>query len=232
MMRILGLIPARGGSKGIPGKNSKLLGSKPLIAYTIEAALQSAELAKVVVSTDDEGIAEISRHYGAKVPFMRPKELAQDDSPTIDTVVHALQYFRDQGEAFDALCLLQPTTPFRTSKDIRLAVRRFREAGTDCLVSVREVPHQYNPHWVFLPDDTERSLRIATGEERIIPRRQALPKAYHRDGSVYITKSEVVLEQKSLYGNSIGYIVLHNPHQVNLDTPDDWRRAEQMLQEP
>ncbi|MEL7250527.1 MAG: acylneuraminate cytidylyltransferase family protein [Bacteroidota bacterium] len=229
-MRILGLIPARGGSKGIPGKNSKLLAGKPLITYTIDAALKSAQFSKVVVSTDDENIAIISRQYGAELPFMRPAELATDHSPSIDTVIHALRFFQEAGEAFDAVCLLQPTTPFRTSEDIQLAVQAFRKSDTDCLVSVQEVPHQYNPHWVFLANSDSPTLRIATGDDTIIPRRQALPAAYHRDGSIYITRSEIVLEKSSLYGTSIGYVVLNNPHLVNLDTPEDWQLAEQILQ--
>ena len=136
-MRILGLIPARGGSKGIPHKNSKLLGGKPLIAYSIEAALASAQLTSVLVSTDDEGIAEVSRQFGAQVPFLRPAALAQDHSPTIDTVVHALQYYRATGEDYDAVCLLQPTSPFRTAQDIQLAVSAFRQAGTESHFSAR-----------------------------------------------------------------------------------------------
>ncbi|RME93225.1 MAG: acylneuraminate cytidylyltransferase family protein [Bacteroidetes bacterium] len=228
-MRILGLIPARGGSKGIPGKNSKMLAGKPLIAYTIEAALRCSSLARVMVSTDDEGLAAISRSYGAAVPFLRPAALATDSSPTIDTVVHTLRYYQEIGEAYEAVCLLQPTTPFRTAQDIERAIQHFQEAKTDSLVSVREVPHAYNPHWVFLADSDTKTLRIATGDAQIITRRQELPKAYYRDGAIYLTKAKVVLEQASLYGRSIAYVVSESPHAVNLDTPEDWAKAEALV---
>lgn len=108
-MRILGLIPAREGSKGIPGKNIRILGYQPLIAYSIKDGLASEKLTKVVVSTDGEKISEIAKSYGGEVPFLRPKELAQDKTPSIDVVLHALDFFEQNGEVFDAVCLLQPT---------------------------------------------------------------------------------------------------------------------------
>ncbi|MEM9823701.1 MAG: acylneuraminate cytidylyltransferase family protein, partial [Bacteroidota bacterium] len=148
-MKILGLIPARGGSKGIPGKNIKRLGGKPLIEYAIAAGLASRAIERVVVSTDDETIAQLSRQLGAQVPFIRPADLATDQSPTIDTVIHAITFFQDQGVEFDAVCLLQATSPFRSAEDIRNAIHTFRQSGADALISVREVPHTYNPHWVF-----------------------------------------------------------------------------------
>ncbi len=180
-MRILGLVPARGGSKGILQKNIKILGGKPLIAYTIEAALATKNLTELIVSTDDATIAEVSEHYGAQVPFSRPAILASDTAPTIDTVIHALDFYDSRNIYFDALCLLQPTCPFRTTADIDRAIVQFQLAGSDSLVSVREVPHQYNPHWVFFANEETQNLRIATGENQIISRRQDLPTAYHRD---------------------------------------------------
>jgi len=116
--KILALIPARGGSKGLPGKNIKPLLGKPLIAWTIEQAKASKYVDRVVVSTDDDEIAEVAIRYGAEVPFLRPKELARDDSPTIDAILHALDFFSDKGERFDLLALLEPTSPLRDSEDI------------------------------------------------------------------------------------------------------------------
>lgn len=228
-MKILGLIPARGGSKGVPNKNIKLLGGKPLICYTIEAALQAVEIDKLVVSTDSENIAKISAETGANIPFLRPAKLATDRSPSIDAVIHAVEFLAEKGEYFDAVCLLQPTCPFRTTEDISKAVKTFKNKDADSLISVREVPHQYNPHWTFEVDEKEQFLSIATGEKEIISRRQELPKAYHRDGSIYIVKTEILLKNHSLYGQKIAFHLSQNPIDINIDTLEDWQKAEKSL---
>lgn len=230
-MKILGLIPARGGSKGVPNKNIKPLAGKPLIHYTIEAALPCPDISQLVVSTDSTAIAEVSRAAGAAVPFMRPDELATDSSPSIDTVIHAVEWFQEKGEHFDAVCLLQPTSPFRTAEDIQKAVTAFKQQTADSLISVREVPHQYNPHWIFEPKESDGFLKIATGEQQIIPRRQELPKAYYRDGSIYMVKTKVLLEQRSLYGEQIAFCVSENPVYVNIDTLADWAEAERQIRD-
>ena len=224
-MRILGLIPARGGSKGVPKKNSKLLAGKPLIAYSIEAALGATHLDTVTLSSDSDAIIAIATAMGVEVPFKRPAELATDASPTIDTVIHTLQFYAGQGVHYDAVCLLQPTNPFRNSAFIDDCIHTFQQAQTDSLISVLAVPHEYNPHWVFEPD-AQGQLKISTGESQIISRRQELPPAYHRDGSIYITKTSVLLNQNSLYGDSMSYVVSDPELHVNIDTPDDWEQAE------
>jgi CMP-N-acetylneuraminic acid synthetase len=226
-MKILGLIPARGGSKGVPGKNIKSLQGKPLIAYTITPALETGLFQKVLVSTDDEGIAKVARSLGAEVQI-RPAHLATDTSPTIDTVVHILESYQKAGESFDAVCLLQPTNPLRTADILKKSLEKFLNSKADSLVSVRQVPHEYNPHWTF-EASKEGTLSIATGEKDIISRRQELPIAYHRDGAIYLVKSEVVLHQKSLYGESISFIDMSDEPHVNIDTLSDWEEAEQML---
>lgn len=226
-MRILGLIPARGGSKGVPKKNRKLLAGKPLIAYSIEAALGATQLDTVALSSDSDAIIAIATSMGLPVPFQRPAELATDTSPTLDTVIHALEFYKLQGEHFDAVCLLQPTNPFRTASFIDQCIATFQEAGTDSLVSVLEVPHEYNPHWVFEPNP-QGQLKISTGESTIISRRQELPPAYHRDGSIYLTRTSVLLEQNSLYGDSMAYVVSDPQHHVNIDTAQDWELAERI----
>lgn len=229
---MLGLIPARGGSKGIARKNIKKLGGKELIRYTIDAALACDSLSCVVVSTEDEEIAAISRNAGAEVPFLRPTALAADHSPTIETVLHALKYFRETGVLFEAVCLLQPTTPFRSPADIRLAVRRYSESGADSLISVRQVPHQFNPHWVFEPvADDQPYLQLACGDREIIPRRQELPPAYYRDGAIYITDRELLVKRKTFYGERLAYCLLEGSPDINIDTPADWERAEQFLRQ-
>ena len=219
------MIPARGGSKGVPGKNKKLLSGKPLIQYSIEAALAATAVTTVLVSTDDEEIAAISRVAGAEVPFLRPVELALDTTPTLPAVIHALEFYKLQGVLYDAVCLLQPTSPLRGSGDIDNAINTFIAKQTDSLISVREVPHQFNPHWVLM--EKNGTLCWSTGEKQPISRRQDLPPAYYRDGSIYLTKTEV-LYNGSLYGNSISYIVSSGLH-VNIDTLEDWDQAERIL---
>jgi CMP-N-acetylneuraminic acid synthetase len=228
-MRVLGLIPARGGSKGIPGKNVRLLGGKPLLAWTAEAALASRRLSRVVLSTDDEGIAEAGRRCGLEIPFLRPAELARDDTPTLPVVQHAVTELERAGDRFDAVCLLQPTSPFRRAADVDGCIALLEERGLDAVVSVLPVPAEHNPCWVFF-EDGEGLLRLATGEEQPIPRRQELPSAFHRDGSVYVTRRDVVMAEVngSLYGRRLGGYVMPEAG-VNLDTPADWERAERRI---
>lgn len=224
-MRILGLIPAREGSKGIPGKNIRILGHQPLIAYSIKDGLASEKLTKVAVSTDGEKISEIAKSYGGEVPFLRPKELAQDKTPSIDVVLHALDFFEQNGEVFDAVCLLQPTSPFRPKGFIDACIQKFVDTHADSLISVLEVPHEYNPHWTFKMDP-EGSLSIATGEPTLIPRRQELPMAYHRDGSVYISKVSLIREHRVLVGGKTVGQLSDKSYYANLDTQEDWNKAE------
>nr|WP_315199048.1 acylneuraminate cytidylyltransferase family protein [uncultured Flavobacterium sp.] len=228
-MKILAIIPARGGSKGVPGKNIKLLNGKPLLGYTSEIALQSKHLTEVIVSTEDEQIAEVAKSLGIKVPFIRPMALAQDNTPTIDAIIHALQWYENQNIFFDAVCLLQVTSPFRTLEFLNMAIEKFIERNSDSLVSVQRVPHEYNPHWTFEVND-EGNLKIATGETKIIPRRQELPTAFHRDGSIYITKAKVLQEEHSLYGKSTAFIESELEFYVNIDSLQDWEKAEKMIQ--
>ncbi len=227
-MRILTIIPARGGSKGVPKKNIKLLGGKPLLSYTAEIALQSKLLTEVIVSSDDVKIIETAKIFGVKVPFVRPTELAQDNTPTIDVIIHALRWYKSQNIFFDAVCLLQVTSPFRTVAFLDKAIEKFIHCGCDSLVSVQKVPHEFNPHWAFEVNE-DGNLKIATGETEIISRRQELPMTYHRDGSIYITKTDVLLKQHSLYGKSIGYIESDPEFYVNIDTLEDWDKAESIL---
>ena len=229
-MRVLGLVPARGGSKGVPRKNIRPLAGKPLLAYTAEVALATESLDHVVLSTDDDEIAAIGKHCGLDVPFRRPSELAQDDTPSLPVVVHALRWMESLGEHFDAVCLLQPTSPLRRPEDIDACVELLRSSAADAVVSVRPIPHTYNPHWTYLRG-AEGFLRIGTGEREPIRRRQDLPPAFHRDGSIYVTRRDVLLEQQSLYGERLlGYVTDGAPW-VDLDDGSQWARVEQLLVE-
>lgn len=227
-MKILGLIPARGGSKGIPGKNIKSLAGKPLLAYTFDSARESTLLSKVILSSDDSEIIRVAHQIGLETPFVRPSDLASDVSPTLPVIIHALRFFEERGEKYDAVCLLQVTNPFRRKGLVDEAIQKFIDADADALVSVLPVPHEFNPHWIFEPN-SEGLLSIATGEKTIIPRRQDLPPAYFRDGAIYITKAKVLLGQNSLYGEKLAFIVGDESRYVNLDTMRDWEKAEELV---
>lgn len=227
-MKILAIIPARSGSKGVKDKNIRLLADKPLIAYSIGAALQSKLISKTIVSTDSPEYAEVAKKYGAEVPFLRPDYLATDTASSIDVVIHVLEFLSSNNMHFDAVCILQPTSPFRKAGFIDKAIEQFINSKADALISVLPVPHEYNPHWTFEPNE-DNLLKIATGEKEIIRRRQELPHAYFRDGSFYITKTDIVLNKKSLYGETLSYIVNDLELYVNIDTEIDWKKAEEKV---
>ena len=227
-MKILAIIPARGGSKGVPRKNIKLLGDKPLIAYSIETALKSSLLNACMVSTEDIEIANIAKQCGGNIPFMRPIELAQDNTPSIDVVKDVLLKYEQQNQFFDAVLVLQATCPFRADNEIDDCIKKFIQQDSDSLISVKEVPVHFNPHWVF-EENSDGNLKISTGETTIIPRRQDLPKSYVRDGSIYITKTRVIKEKNSLFGDTIAFRINTNLKHINIDTMSDWDEAETLL---
>lgn len=228
-MKLLALIPARGGSKGVPGKNIRLLGGKPLIWYSYEAARTSNLFSEIVLSTDDPDIARVGREIGCMVPFVRPAHLATDSAKSIDVVNHTLSYLEAIGLIYDAVVLLQPTSPFRKNNLIEEAVQTLQKNKADSIVSVRKVPHQYNPHWVF-EETNDQILRIATGEPELISRRQELPEAYYRDGQIYITKSEILNKKKSFIGDRLTFLMNEYAGAgINIDTEADWQAAEQFL---
>jgi CMP-N,N'-diacetyllegionaminic acid synthase len=225
-LRVLGLVPARGGSKGVVRKNIRPLAGRPLLQYTAERALAARLLSRVVLSTDDEVIAETGRRCGLEVPFLRPAELARDGTPMLPVVQHALDQVEGGPgeERYDAVCLLQPTVPFRSSREIDDCVAMLSDEGVDTVITVRRVPAVYHPHWVFLSGEDGR-LRISTGGAVPVPRRQELPPAYHRDGSVYVIRRNVLAGGR-LLGANIAGLVLESEDHVNIDDSDDWAHAE------
>ena len=227
-MKVLGIIPARGGSKGVPRKNIRLLCGKPLIQYTAEAALASRHLSRVILSTEDEEIAQVARRCGLEVPFLRPTELARDETPTLPVVQHAVRWIEDEGERYDLICVLQPTNPLRRAEDIDGCIQLLEASGADAAMTVLPVPVEFNPHWVYLPDEAGL-LRLSTGEADPLPRRQALPAAFHREGSVYVTRRNVLMEQNSLYGSRLQGHLMSANQCINIDTEKDWQRAEKIL---
>jgi CMP-N-acetylneuraminic acid synthetase len=226
-MRVLGIVTARGGSKGVPRKNIRELAGKPLLAWTADAARAARRLSRVVLTTDDPEIADVGRRAGLDVPFMRPAELALDSTPSLPVLQHVVKTLEDSGDRYDATCLLQPTNPFRAPDTIDRCIELLETSGADSVVTVLPVPAEHNPHWVYFvgPDG---ALVPAMGGETI-PRRQDLPPAYHREGSVYVTRRDVLMERGSLYGaRTIGYPI-DPSRSINIDTVEDWERAEAML---
>ena len=226
-LRVLGVITARGGSKGVPRKNLRMLGGKPLMAYTCVAALQSKKLSRVVLSTEDEEIASVGRQWGVEVPFLRPAELALDTTPTLPVLQHAVQWCEEHGDRYDAICLLQPTNPLRPPEWIDACISLLEERNAHCVITVLPVPHEYNPHWVYF--EHEGFLRLATGEKTPIPRRQELPPAFHREGSVYVMRRDVLMERNSLFGDLVVGYQVDPTVSVNIDSLEDFQRAEVLL---
>lgn len=220
-MRFLALIPARGGSKGIPRKNVRPLGGKPLIAYTIEAALESSTVDDVVVTTDDEEIAAVAREHGAEVPFMRPAELAADESKTIDCVVHARDALRSMGREYDALVLLQPTSPLRAAGDIDEAASVWASHGRLGLCSVSVV--EENPF--LLRTLGEGGVVHPVISHGSTMRRQDVPTYYKVNGSIYINRFSELTLATSLNDNPVGY-VMPKGRSIDIDTLEDFRNAE------
>ena len=227
-MKILTIIPARSGSKGIPNKNIKDLGGKTLIWYSIEAAKNINYNTRIIVDTDSQEIAKIAESFGVEVPYLRPAYLAEDSTPSVDVVMHTLDWFEEQGERFDAVLLLQPTTPFRTRGLIDNCIETFIKQGVDSLITVLPVPHAYNPYWQYFSDESG-NLRNVMGRNNIISKRQDLPQCWHRDGSVYISKVGLIRENRELVGGIIGFVVGEVENYCNLDEPKDWKIAEAIL---
>lgn len=220
-MAILGLIPARGGSKGIPRKNVRPIAGKPLIGWTIDAALTVAELDRVVVTTDDPEIAAAARTHGADLPFVRPANLACDETPGIDPVLHAL----DLLPGYDTVVLLQPTSPLRTPDDIRAAIAMYAEASGTNVVSVTEAKHAA---WTF-PIDNASRLELATGV--IAARRQEAQRQVTLNGAIYVAQiNRLRLHRSFLVPGTLGY-AMSAEHSVDIDTSFDWRIAEMLLRE-
>ena len=224
--KILAFIPARGGSKGLPRKNIKPLLGKPLIAWTVEQAKNSKYIDKVVVSTDDEEIAEISKKYGAEVPFLRPKELARDDSPTIDAIIHAINWFEERGEFFDILILLQPTSPLRTTEDIDNAIELFlNNKDALSLISVKENEHP--PFWSL--EIENKFLKPLFGEEYFKKRRQELPKSYMPNGAIFISYVDILKKYKTFYTPKTIAYIMPPERSIDIDNEFDFLLAEFIL---
>ena len=219
-MKILSLITARGGSKGIPGKNIVDLGGKPLIAWTIEASLKSSLVNRTIVSTDDEKIAEAARRFGAEVPFMRPDELSGDKTPHIPVIQHAVKWMEDNcNEIYDYILLLQPTDPFRSSEDIDAAIKIVEEKRPDALLSASEPEN--HPSLVKKLNQSGFMEYFIPRDEKAYMCRQSLPAAFIDNGAIFLTKRDVLMERGLLHpaGSTMIYLM---PEERSLDIDTPW----------
>lgn len=224
--KILGIIPARGGSKGVPRKNIKLLAGKPLIVWTIEEAQKSGVIDKLIVSTDDEEIAEVAREYGAEVPFMRPPELATDEAKGIDVVLHAMNWYEEKGENFDLVILLQPTSPLRKAEDILGALKTFIEKKAGAVVSVCECEH--SPLWMNTLGEDLR-MNDFLPKEAFNKNRQELKKFYRLNGAVYVAEWEYLRGHKGFFGEDTFAYIMTNEKSIDIDKIIDFKIAEAIL---
>ncbi|MBE0616577.1 MAG: acylneuraminate cytidylyltransferase family protein [Proteobacteria bacterium] len=219
------IVPARGGSKGLPGKNIRPLRGRPMIAYTVEEALKARSIGEVIVSTDDPDIAAVAQRYGAGCPFLRPADLARDDSLAVDTYLYTVDRLaQEQGRRVDALVVLQPTSPLRTAADIDGAAELFFEKDADSVVSYTREHHPISWHRHLDPDG-----RILPVPEERLENRQQLTPTYYPNGAVYVF-SWSLLRQRRYYGPSSYAYVMPAERSVDVDSLDDFRYAEFLLE--
>lgn len=226
--RIIGIIPARGGSKGLPRKNILPLRGKPLIAWTIEQAQASTCLDKVIVTTDNEEIASVARTHGAEVPFMRPRELASDNAKTIDVIYHALDWLEANFETFDIVVLLQPTSPLRRSTDINNAVEMLFSQKASAIISVCETEH--HPCWSnTLPHS--RCMADFLRPELMNKNRQELPTYYRLNGAIYAAYCTYLKNQHGFFGSETFAYIMPKERSIDIDTKTAFNFANYLLKE-
>lgn len=227
-MKVLGVVTARGGSKGIPRKNIIPILGKPLIAYTAEAARSSEKLTRVILSTDDEEIANVGQRWGLEVPFLRPPELARDDTPTLPVIQDAIRKLESENEFYDAVMILQPTNPLRRPEDIDGAIALLEKTGADSVISFTDVGEKHPARMKFIGQDG-RVTDPPFAEAYEGQRRQELPKLYLREGSVYLTRRDVLMKENSIKGKDCRAWIIPSERACNIDTLFDLYICEQLL---
>jgi len=221
-VNILGLIPARGGSKGIPNKNIKIFNGQPLINYAIKNSLESKYIAHTVVSTDSSEIAEIARESGALVPFLRPEKLARDTSLDLPVMEHAINWYKEQGQSFDYMVFLRPTNPFRVATDIDKAIEMIISSKFDSIRGVSRVG--YSPYW--MKKITKGLLVDFIDSDYSESRRQNLPKVYQANGTVEVINITTITKMFSRFGDYIAPYMMDEISRVDIDTELDFEIAE------
>lgn len=229
MGKILGIIPARGGSKGIPDKNIRDLAGKPVLAYAQQSAEECGLFDRLIVSTDSEKIAEVAREIGIEVPFMRPAELAQDDTAMLPVLQHAVAKLEKEGWVPEMIVLLQASAPLRKASHIISAIELLKESQADSVVSVTEIPHLFAPQKALRLENG--ALRFWLQDGKAITRRQQLEPSFAREGTVYAFWRRTLMEADSIYGDICLPIIIPIEESLTLDTEEDWEKAERILEE-
>jgi CMP-N,N'-diacetyllegionaminic acid synthase len=227
MGHVLALVPARGGSKGIPDKNIRPLAGHTLLHYAAQAALASGMVDRTVLTTDSDRIAAEGRRAGLEVPFMRPAALALDDTPMLPVVEHAVSALAQSGWEPEIVVLLQPTSPLRTGAHIRAAVEALRATRADSVVTVVELPRHLSPDYVMRIDEGRLVPFLPEGTR--ITRRQDTRPAFVRDGTAYVFWTKTLRDQRSIYGGHCHPLVVAPNESITIDTPDDWDAAERKV---
>ena len=225
---VLAIVPARGGSKGVPGKNVRRLGGRTLLEYTAAAARDAAVIDRIVVSTDSEDVAAAGRAAGLEVPFLRPAALAQDDTPMLPVIRHAIDEVTRAGWTPELVVLLQPTSPLRRPDHVARAVDLLRSSGADSVVTVVEVPKHLSPDYVMRIDAGVLRPFLPEGER--VTRRQDVRPAYSRDGTVYAFRRDTLDRCGSIYGDDCRPLIIDARESLSIDTPEDWAAAEKILE--
>lgn len=227
-MSMLAVIPARGGSKGVPRKNIKEICGIPLIGYSIIAAINSKLFDKIIVSTDDEEIAELAKRFGAEVPFLRPQDISNDQATSDDVMLHAIQYYEDRGIFFEEICKLQPTSPLRTYRHIREAYSLYKEKNCNYTVSVCECEH--SPLWSgVIGEDKLLDNFISDGAKRSC--RQQMDKYYRLNGAIYLGKVENFKKEGTFLGQGCLAYIMSQEESVDIDSMLDFKVAEILMRE-
>lgn len=226
-MKTLVVIPARGGSKGIPHKNIKLLNGKPLICYSIDVAREFTTDDNICVTTDDDEIIKVVAEYGLKVPFKRPDYLATDTCGSNEVIQHAYQFYADKGVRYDAILLLQPTSPFRKVEFLKEAVALYDD-NIDMVTSVKL--SSCNPYYDGFEEDADGLLKISKGDGTI-ERRQDAPSVWQQNGSIYVINPKSLMEKGMAYFTKIRKYAMSELYSVDIDNPFDWKVAELVINE-
>jgi CMP-N,N'-diacetyllegionaminic acid synthase len=224
---VLAIVPARGGSKGVPDKNLRTLAGRSLLDRTATAARRSGVIDRLILSTDSEAIADVGRAAGLEVPFMRPASLAQDDTPMLAVVRHTVDEMSRSGWDADLIVLLQPTSPLRRPDHIRDAVALLRSSGADSVVTVVEIPKHHSPDYVMRIDGDVLKPFLPEGAR--VTRRQDARAAYSRDGTVYAFRRSTLERFGSIYGENCRPLVIDPQDSLSIDSPADWSNAERLL---
>ena len=229
--KVLAVIPARGGSKEVPRKNIREIAGKPLIAFTIETANKARHLFyRIIVSTDDDEMASVSKEYGAEVPFIRPKELSGDEVPMIPVLQHAVNFVeKEDNTIIDWILLLQPTDPLRELSDIENGIKLAMEDDCDSVISVERV---FVHHPILMKKiQNNRILPFILEEKEGTPRQKYDPPAYMRNGSIYLTKRRALMEMNSIWGKEVKPMIMKEGSRISIDSINDLRLAEMMLKD-